>query len=174
MPGIPGSWADDYPIGVPKQAALDGVREMAQRWGTGDWAASTDPKIAADPVLKDIMAKGVMASSPPSTRPDVPWLAPQVLPRASSRSGSRFAQGWHTGEVERRNGDIGGIAVNLAARVSDLAAAGEVLVTCTVTDLVVGSDLTFETLGDHKVKGIDRPWELWRFTDLVGSALREQ
>lgn len=52
--------------------------------------------------------------------------------------------GLHTGELERRGDDIGGIAVHITARVQAAAQPGEILVTRTVADLVVGSDLTFE------------------------------
>jgi class 3 adenylate cyclase len=78
--------------------------------------------------------------------------------------GLEIRAGLHTGEVERRDGDIGGIAVHLAARVKAVAGPGEVVVTRTVTDLVVGSDLGFSGRGEHRLKGIDRPWELWQLT----------
>ena len=52
--------------------------------------------------------------------------------------------GLHTGEVERRGEDIGGIGVHIAARISALAGAGEILVSRTVRDLAVGSRLQFE------------------------------
>jgi class 3 adenylate cyclase len=79
--------------------------------------------------------------------------------------GIEIRAGLHTGEVELRGDDIGGIAVHLASRVSAAAAAGEVLVSSTVRDLVAGSELDFEDLGEHQLKGIADPRRLWRATN---------
>ena len=57
--------------------------------------------------------------------------------------GLEMRAGLHTGEVERRNGDVAGLAVVIARRICDAAGANEVLVSRTVTDLVVGSGLQF-------------------------------
>lgn len=70
--------------------------------------------------------------------------------------------GIHTGEVELIGEDIGGMAVHLGARVSAKAKAGEVLVSSTVRDLVVGSDLRFTPVGEHELKGIPGSWRLFR------------
>jgi class 3 adenylate cyclase len=69
--------------------------------------------------------------------------------------------GLHTGEVEVMNSDIGGIAVNIGARVGAIAGPGEVLVSRTVTDLVAGSGLEFEQRGAHALKGVPGEWELF-------------
>ena len=68
--------------------------------------------------------------------------------------------GLHTGEVERRRGGIAGIGVHIAARVSGLAGAGEVLVSRTVRDLVTGSGLSFVDRGAHSLKGVPDEWEI--------------
>lgn len=70
------------------------------------------------------------------------------------RMGLPIRSGLHAGELERRNGDIGGHAVHLAARVMAAADTGEVLVSRTVRDLVVGSELAFEDRGSHALKGV--------------------
>jgi len=70
--------------------------------------------------------------------------------------------GVHTGEVELRGDDIGGIGVNIAARVVDKAGAGEVWASRTVRDLSVGSGITFEPQGAQDLKGVGEPWELYR------------
>jgi class 3 adenylate cyclase len=62
--------------------------------------------------------------------------------------------GLHTGECELAGDDIGGIAVNIGARVCALAGPGEVLVSRTVTDLVAGSGLEFEPRGEHELAGL--------------------
>ena len=69
--------------------------------------------------------------------------------------------GLHAGEVQLRGDDIGGIAVHLAARVMGMAAAGEVLVSRTVKDLVAGSGLRFEDRGMHALKGIPDEWHIY-------------
>ena len=65
--------------------------------------------------------------------------------------------GVHTGEVELREGDIGGITVHIGQRVSSLAQPGEVLVSRTVADLLAGSSITFSDRGEHELKGLPGP-----------------
>jgi class 3 adenylate cyclase len=69
--------------------------------------------------------------------------------------------GVHIGEVELRGSDIGGIGVHIGARVSGLADAGQVLVSRTVVDLVVGSGLEFADAGTHALKGVPGEWQLY-------------
>lgn len=73
--------------------------------------------------------------------------------------------GLHTGEIELRGDDIGGIGVHIAARVSGLAETGEVLVSRTVTDLVAGSGLEFDDRGEHDLKGVPGSWQLYAVAD---------
>ena len=75
--------------------------------------------------------------------------------------GLEIRAGIHTGECEIVKGDVSGIAVHLAARVLGAAAPGEVLVSGTVRDLLLGSDLRFEDRGRHKLKGIEGDWQLF-------------
>lgn len=63
--------------------------------------------------------------------------------------------GLHTGEVELRGDDIGGIAVHVAQRVSGLACPGQVLVSRTVVDLVAGSPIRFSEGRDQELKGVN-------------------
>jgi class 3 adenylate cyclase len=69
--------------------------------------------------------------------------------------------GLHTGECEFLDGDVGGIAVHIAARVIALAHGGEVLVSSTVKDLVVGSELGFDERGTHQLRGVPGEWRLY-------------
>ena len=78
-----------------------------------------------------------------------------------SSIGLSIRTGIHTGEIELRNGDIGGLAVHLGARIMSAAGAGEILVSRTVKDLVIGSNLAFEDRGTHSLKGIDGEWQLY-------------
>ena len=69
--------------------------------------------------------------------------------------------GLHTGEVELRQDDVGGIAVHIAARVNSLARPGEVLVTRTVKDLVAGAGIRLDDRGVHALKGVPDEWQLY-------------
>jgi len=75
--------------------------------------------------------------------------------------GIEVRAGLHTGEIEMRGDDVAGIAVHLAQRISALASPGEVLVSRTVTDLVVGSGIRFEDRGEQRLKGITGTWQLY-------------
>ena len=69
--------------------------------------------------------------------------------------------GLHTGEIERREAGVGGIAVHIAARLLGSAAPGRVVVTSTVRDLVTGTDLAFVPLGPTSLRGVPGAWELF-------------
>jgi class 3 adenylate cyclase len=78
--------------------------------------------------------------------------------------GLELRAGMHTGEVEVIGNDIGGIAVHIGARVLASAGAGELLVSGTVKDLVVGSGIAFEDRGEHELRGVPGNWHLWAVT----------
>ena len=86
--------------------------------------------------------------------------AEQIIADAGAE-GLEVRSGIHTGEVEVSSDDISGLAVHLAARIMALAGAGEILVSRTVRDLVVGSELAFTDRGEHELKGIEEPWHLY-------------
>lgn len=69
--------------------------------------------------------------------------------------------GIHTGEIELIDDDVGGMAVNIGARIEALADPGEILVSSTVRELVVGSDLEFAERGSHRLKGAPGEWRLF-------------
>ena len=72
----------------------------------------------------------------------------------------------HTGEIELlENGDILGTAVNLAARVQQLADPGSIFVSSTVRDLMLGGDLQFRDQGERDLKGFDSRWHLFALAD---------
>ena len=75
--------------------------------------------------------------------------------------GIEVRAGVHTGECELRGGDIAGMAVHIGARVGARAGSGEVLVSSTVKDLVVGSGLGFAERGVAKLKGVPGEWRLY-------------
>jgi class 3 adenylate cyclase len=81
--------------------------------------------------------------------------------RAALRGlGIEIRAGIHTGECDLIGEDIGGLAVHIAARVKALAGAGEILVSRTVRDLVVGSGIAFAERGVHSLKGVPGEWNL--------------
>lgn len=81
--------------------------------------------------------------------------------RAVRGLGIEARAGLHTGEVERRGDDVGGIAVHIGARVTSTAHASQVLVSRTVVDLVTGSGINFEDMGEHELKGVPGTWKLF-------------
>jgi class 3 adenylate cyclase len=72
--------------------------------------------------------------------------------------------GVHTGEVEVRGDDLGGLAVTIAKRVCDLAGANQVLVSETVRGHMVGARIEFDDRGEHKLKGVPGTWRLYAVT----------
>jgi class 3 adenylate cyclase/pimeloyl-ACP methyl ester carboxylesterase len=75
--------------------------------------------------------------------------------------GIEVRAGLHIGEVEKIGDKIGGLAVNMGARVAALAAPSEVLVSQTVRDLMVGSDLRFDDRGPYELKGVPGQWHVY-------------
>jgi class 3 adenylate cyclase len=84
-----------------------------------------------------------------------------ALRDGSAPLGLAIRAGIHTGEVEMRQSDVGGVAVHIGARVSALAGPGEILVSRTVKDLVVGSGLDFCDKGSHRLKGLPEEWQIY-------------
>ena len=78
--------------------------------------------------------------------------------------GLEVRAGLHTGEVELMGDNIGGIAVHIASRIQSEAAAGEVMVSSTVRDLVAGSGIAFEARGVRQLKGVQGEWALFAAT----------
>jgi pimeloyl-ACP methyl ester carboxylesterase len=80
------------------------------------------------------------------------------------RLGLEIRAGVHTGECERHEGKVAGIAVSAGARVAGAAGRSEVLVSQTVKDLVAGSGIEFEDRGEHELKGVGA-WRLYSVVD---------
>jgi class 3 adenylate cyclase len=81
---------------------------------------------------------------------------------AVRRVGIEIRSGIHTGECEMRHDSISGLSVHIAARIAALASASNVVVSRTVKDLVGGSGISFDDLGDHALKGVPDPWRLYQ------------
>ena len=93
----------------------------------------------------------------------------QAIADCVSALGLTIRAGLHTGECEVHEGKLAGIAVNIAARIASQAAADEVLVSSTVKDLVVGSDIAFTERGAHALKGVPGKWSLFAVESPDGS-----
>jgi class 3 adenylate cyclase len=76
------------------------------------------------------------------------------------RLGIELRAGLHSGEIELRGQDVGGLAVHIASRVEALAGPGEVLVSRPTARLLHGEDLAFEERGEYELKGVPGRWEL--------------
>ena len=87
--------------------------------------------------------------------------AARAMIRDLAEIGMPIRAGLHTGEIELLDEDIGGLAVHIGARVGALAQPGEVLVSSTVRDLVIGSGLEFEERGERELKGVPGSWKLF-------------
>ena len=79
--------------------------------------------------------------------------------------GVQVRAGLHTGECELLDGDVAGIAIHLGARIVALADTGEVLVSSTVKDLVVGSELHFTERGVHALRGVPGEWRVYSLAE---------
>ena len=86
-------------------------------------------------------------------------------------NGISVRAGLHTGEVELRNGDVAGLAVHVASRISGLADAGEILTSRTVVDLTSGSGITYVNRGQHTLKGIPGSWPIFAATAPAATGL---
>jgi class 3 adenylate cyclase len=80
---------------------------------------------------------------------------------ALSRVGLEIRAGVHTGEVEVRGSNIGGLAVHIGARVAAKGNGGEIVVSSTVKELMAGSDVMFLDRGEHELKGVPGTWRLY-------------
>ena len=85
----------------------------------------------------------------------------QAIVTTVAALGLEVRAGLHTGEIELAGSDVRGIAVHIGSRISALAGAGEVLVSSTVKDLVVGSGIGFDDRGVHALKGVPDAWHLY-------------
>lgn len=137
-------------------ASRVGDREWHRRLDDHDRIASTLIQFQRGRVVKST-GDGVMAVFDAPSRGVE--CAVELL-KALNSAGLTSRAGLHTGEVEVRGEDVSGIAVHLAARITALAQANEVLVSRTIPDLVAGSGTEFDDRGTHELKGVPGNWQL--------------
>jgi pimeloyl-ACP methyl ester carboxylesterase/DNA-binding CsgD family transcriptional regulator len=94
----------------------------------------------------------------------------EEIVREARGLGLQVRSGLHTGEVVAVRGGIIGVAIHVAAQIARQAAPGEVVVSNTVKDLVVGSGLDFQPLGDRVFPGLPGEWRLFRLASETSSA----
>ena len=154
-------------MAAPKQLLLKAVDQAL----AGDWQAAheiaqdyEDDELARQAVeefggqLVKTTGDGILATF------DGPGRAIRCAAALSDEVagiGIQLRAGLHTGEVELRDHDVGGIAVHIAARVMAAAGPAEILTSRTVRDLVVGSDITLNDRGPQPLKGVEGTWQLF-------------
>jgi class 3 adenylate cyclase len=144
---------------------VDSTRHAA-RAGDRSWAATLDRHLAdSRAAISDhggqviqTTGDGVLALF---TGPAQGVRCARRMTADANEQGLDLRSGVHAGEVERSSDDVAGLAVHLAARIMGLANGGEILVSRTVRDLVIGSELTFADRGEHVLKGIPDRWALY-------------
>ncbi len=143
-----------------------GSTERAGEIGDAAWRTLLDEHdaVAAQAVqsaggsLVKTTGDGVLATF---AGPSHAMAAVRDLQESAVLLGVSIRAGVHTGEIERRADDIGGIGVHIAARLADMAGGGEVLVSRTTRDLAVGSKIAFDDRGMHTLKGVPEPWQVF-------------
>jgi class 3 adenylate cyclase len=173
-PERPAPSATPAPAGGPVERALAtvvftdivGSTEQARRAGDRRWGELLDTH---DRLARELVAQlqgqlvkstgdGILALF---DRPGRAIRCATALRDRLRGTGIQLRAGVHTGEVQLRGDDVGGIAVHIAARVMAAAGPGEVLVSRTVHDLVAGSDYVLEDRGAHTLKGMAGEWQLF-------------
>jgi pimeloyl-ACP methyl ester carboxylesterase len=167
LTGARGSAETDRVLATVLLTDMVGSTDMAARLGDHKWRAILD---AHDEVVRDRLAAhrgrlyrstgdGILATFDGPGR--AIRCAFDIRDRLRSVAGVEIRCGVHTGEIELRGNEIGGIAVHIAARFMTEAGAGEVIASSTVKDLVTGADITFVDRGVKALKGVPNEWRLY-------------
>jgi class 3 adenylate cyclase len=144
-----------------------GSTQLQARLGPREWSRLTDEH---DVAVREVLTRhrgrkvkstgdGFLATFDAAGR--TIRCAIEILATAK-RVGLDLRAGVHTGDVELRGDDIGGLSVSIAKRVCDLAAPGEVLVTEIARGVVTGSGFGFSESGSYELKGVPGSWRLFR------------
>jgi class 3 adenylate cyclase len=142
-----------------------GSTERAAAFGDQRWSAVLDERLgrpeSAAPVRRprgehDRRRIGRLVDGPARA-----VRCAQAIMEATARIGVELRVGLHTGECEVRGTDLGGLSVHIAARVASQPGSGEILVSGTVKDLVIGSGIEFTDHGGHELKGVPGNWKLF-------------
>jgi class 3 adenylate cyclase len=138
-------------------AARLGDREWRRLLGRHDELARTEVERWRGTLVKHT-GDGILARFDAPTRAVRCGLA---MAAGARRLGLEIRAAIHTGEVELRGSDLGGIGVHIASRVLSEAPAGEIAVTRTVRELATGQDISFRPLSTVELRGVPGEWELF-------------
>jgi class 3 adenylate cyclase len=165
---IPGGSVADRVLATVLFTDIAKSTDLAAAMGDRSWKAVLETH---DEVIRDQVARfqgrfiesagdGVLATF---DRPGRAIRAAAAIQESIRALGIDIRAGLHAGEIELREGGhrVGGIAVHIAARVTAMAAPGEILVSSTVKDLVAGSGIEFRDRGVHDLKGVPGAWALF-------------
>jgi class 3 adenylate cyclase len=168
LSGLPGGSVPDRVLATVLFTDIVHSTDRAASMGDRRWKAVLE---AHDDITRDHVARfqgrfiestgdGVLATF---DRPGRAIRAAGAIQESLRALGIDIRAGLHAGEIELREGRhrVGGIAVHIAARVTAIAAAGEILVSSTVKDLVAGSGIEFSDRGVHDLKGVPGGWRLF-------------
>jgi len=144
-------------VGSTSESLASGDREWRRRLDTHDRISTRVAERHGGTIVKHT-GDGILAVF---DMPSRAVAAALELRRALADSGVDIRAGVHAGEIEARGEDISGAVVNLAARVEQAAADGQVWVTRTVRDMLIGSPHRFGPAGSHTLKGFDGTWDLY-------------
>jgi class 3 adenylate cyclase len=180
LSGIPGGSVPDRVLATVLFTDIVSSTDRAASMGDRRWKAVLE---AHDEITRDQVARfqgrfiestgdGVLATF---DRPGRAIRAAGATRESIRALGIDIRAGLHAGEIELREGGhrVGGIAVHIAARVTAIAAPGEILVSSTVKDLVAGSGVEFSDRGVHDLKGVPGGWRLFAVEGIRPEARRE-
>ena len=165
---IPGGSAPDRVLATVLFTDIVNSTDRAAAMGDRRWKAvlETHDEIARDQITRfqgrfiESTGDGILATF---DRPGRAIHAAREIRESIRALGIDIRAGLHAGEIELREGGhrVGGIAIHIANRVTAIAVAGEILVSSTVKDLVVGSGVEFMDRGAHELKGVPGAWRLF-------------
>jgi class 3 adenylate cyclase len=178
---IPGGSTPDRVLATGLFTDIVNSTDRASSMGDRRWKAvlETHDEITREQVARhqgrfiESTGDGILATF---DRPGRAIRAAGAIQESIRALGIDVRAGLHAGEIELREGGhrVGGIAVNIAARVAATAAAGEILVSSTVKDLVAGSGVEFTDRGLHGLKGVPDAWRLFAVAGTRHEGRREQ
>jgi class 3 adenylate cyclase len=176
LSGIPGGSVPDRALATVLFTDIVHSTDLAASMGDRRWKAvlETHDEITRDQVARfqgrfiESTGDGVLATF---DRPGRAIRAAGAIQESIRALGIEIRAGLHAGEIELRESGhrVGGIAVHIAARVTAIAAPGEILVSSTVKDLVAGSGIAFRDGAVHDLKGVPGAWRLFVVEGVFGT-----
>lgn len=166
LTGSPAGGDTDRALATVLFSDIVGSTELAARVGDREWRALLDiHDLATTRAIERYGGRAVKSTGDgflaTFDRPGRAIEAATAVVEEVRRGGVEVRVGLHTGEIELRGGDVGGLAVHIGARIAALAGTGEVLVSRTVKDLVAGGRTSFTDRGTVELRGVPDSWQLY-------------